>query len=92
MSHSHFSFLYTVHCSMKGQGRLGYCLHIYWSKRGLRRKGGEKRKEREKKKEKGKGRSNGLYNEDTFIMRTFCNVTIGTNLYKSTSEMRAPLY
>ena len=30
--------------------------------------------------------------KDTFIMRTFCNVPIGTNLYKSTSEMRTPLY
>ena len=27
-----------------------------------------------------------------FIMRTFCNVPIGTSLYKSTSEMRTPLY
>ena len=64
---------------MKGQGRLGYCLHIYWSRRELRRKGGEKRREGEKKKGKGKGKE-----VMDSIMRTFYNVPIGTNLYKST--------
>ena len=29
---------------------------------------------------------------NTSIMRTFCNVPIDTSPYKSTSEMRTPLY
>ena len=37
-----------------------------------------------------------LYNEDIYpeiwVPFDLCNVPIGTNLYKSTSEMRTPLY
>ena len=33
-----------------------------------------------------------LCNKDTFIMTTFYNVQIGTDLYKSTYEMSIPLY